>query len=210
MTIKYKCRICAVMAVLLVASFAHAALPGNYQEMFYELSEWMDGDALGPVEMMRGGWLATQYFSPAADGLNFNRERFTAARTSGQAGLSGLFLAVHGTQEHRQFVCKTLETDRIKRGMMNRIFGTEAAFFQSLEGGEYLRPLMSVLPSTNGLRSLLRMLMQSSDPLTRRAGLFWGYWLVDDVYRKAVREMASKDPDAVNRACAARLLRGPK
>ena len=210
MTDKLKYRVCAVMAVFLTANFASAVLPENYPAMFSELAMLMDGNELGPGEMMRGGWLASRYFSTDAEGLDFNRERFAAARTEGQAGLAGLFLAVHGTQTQHQFVCKTLETDRTKRAMMSRIFGTEAAFFQSLENGDQLSPLLETLPSTARLRLLLRMLIQSNDSLTRRAGLFWGYWLADGDYWKSVREMAAKDPDAVNRACAIRLLKGSR
>lgn len=148
------------MVVFLSAGFACAALPENYSETFYELSSLIDGDESGPVEMVRGGWLAPGYFATATEGLEFNRDRFMAARTAGQAGLAGLFLAVHGTQANHQFVCKTLETDKAKRAMMSRIFGTEAAFFQSLEKGEQLRPLMNTLPSTGGLRALLRTLIR--------------------------------------------------
>lgn len=184
-----------------------AELPGNYAETFGELSALIDGDEMSPLEMARGGWLASGYFRTAADGLDFNRARFTAAHTAGQAGLSGLFLAVHGRPEHHQVVCRTLETDRTKRAMMNRIFGTEAAFFQSLENGEYLQPLIDALPSANGPRVLLRLLIQSKDPLVRRAGLFWGHWFADGDYWRSARDMALKDQDAVNRACAIRLLK---
>lgn len=199
-----------MVAVFLAATCARAALPESYPETFSELSALIDGDELGPIEMMRAGWLAPGYFVPAKEGLDFNRARFTAAQSAGQAGLSGLFLALHGTPAHHQFVRKTLETDPSKRRLMWAVFGTEDAFFQSLEGGEKMRPLMNTLPPTNGLRLLLRMLIQSNDSLTRRAGLFWGYWLIDDVYRKAVNEMALNDLDAVNRACARRLLKGRK
>lgn len=209
MTVKIKRKYYVFMAVFLAVQFAHAALPPEYPAMFSELSGLMDSDELGPGEMLRGGWLATRYFSTAAEGLEFNQSRFTAAQTAGPAGLAGLFLAVHGTQTHHQFVCKTLETDKTKRVLMGRIFGTEAAFFQSLEAGDSLSPLIETLPSTDRVRLLLRMFIQSKDSLTRRAGLFWGHWFPDGDYWKAVREMAAKDPDAVNRACAQRLLGRP-
>jgi hypothetical protein len=209
MTVKLKCWRYVFIAAFLAAQVAHAVLPTEYPAMFSELSGLMDSDEISPGEMLRGGWLATRYFSTAAEGLEFNQSRFMAAQTAGTAGLSGLFLAVHGTQTHHQFVCKTLETDKTKRVLMSRIFGTEAAFFQSLENGESLSPLIETLPSTDRLRLLLRMLIQSKDFLTRRAGLFWGHWFPDGEYWKTVREMAAKDPDAVNRACAQRLLGRP-
>ena len=209
MTVKMKCRHYVFLAVFLAAQVAHAALPPDYPAMFSELSGLMDSEELGPGGMLRGGCLATRYFSTAAEGLEFNQSRFAAAQTAGTAGLAGLFLAVHGTQVQHQFVCKTLETDKTKRVLMGRIFGTETAFFQSLENGESLSPLIETLPSTERLRLLLRMLIQSKDFLTRRAGLFWGHWFPDGEYWKTVREMAAKDPDAVNRACAQRLLGRP-
>ncbi len=196
-----------VIAVLLPAGFSPAALPENYPATFSELSALIDGDELSPVEMMRGGWLAPGYFAPSTEALEFNRQRFAAARTTGEAGLSGLFLAVNGTAAQHQFVCKTLETDQTKRRMMSRLFGTEEAFFQSLENGEPLRPLMNALPSTVRLHSLLRIFSQSKDPLVRRAGLFWGYWFADGDYWQTVRTAAAQEADAVNRACAQRLLR---
>jgi hypothetical protein len=209
--IKSRLKFLAVAAALAFSSAgtAFAVLPGNYPAMFSELSALIGGDEVTPVEMVRGGWLATQYFAPASAGLEFNQARFTSARTSGEAGLSGLFLAVHGRPEHHQFVCRTLETDKTKRVMMSRIFGTEAAFFQSLENGAYLQPLIDALPSITGPRALLRLMIQSKDPLVRRAGLFWGHWFADGDYWKSVRETALKDSDAVNRACATRLLKRP-
>ncbi len=207
MTYRLKIWFCAVAAVFLVTDFACAALPKDYPGLFYELSGLIDSNDLGLVELIRGGWLAARYFAPAEDGLDFNQARFTMSRTAGEAGLSGLFLAERGTAAHHQFVCKTLETDRMKRNWMGRIFGTEGAFFQSLENGEDLRPLISALPSTTGLRTLLQRLHRSPDVLVRRAGLFWGYWLADGDYWKMVREMTKKDLDVVNRACAMRLLK---
>ncbi len=201
-----KCLIIAA-AVFLSAGLVHAELPADYAETFGELSALIDSTEPGPVGVVRGGWLAAGYFRAAAEGLEFNRGRFAAARTAGQAGLSGLFLAVHGAPEHHRLVCKTLETDRTKRAMMSRIFGTEAAFSQSLQNGEYLQPLIDTLPSASGPRALLRLMIQSKDSLVRRAGLFWGHWFADGDYWKSAREMALKDPDAVNRACAIRLLR---
>lgn len=211
MKMKSGSKLLAVAAALFFFSVgtAFAGLPGNYPAMFSELSGLIGGDELNPVEMVRGGWLATQYFAPASAGLEFNQARFAAARTSGEAGLSGLFLAVHGTAARHQFVCKTLETDRTKRAMMSRIFGTEPVFSRSLENGEYLQPLIDALPSAAGPRALLRLMIQSGDPLVRRAGLFWGHWFADGDYWKSVRGMALKDPDAVNRACAMRLLKRP-
>ena len=206
MTAKIKCWTGAFLVVFLAVNSARAVLPGNYPAMFSELSALMDSDELDPGQMMRGGWLTTRYFSAAAEGLEFNQSRFVVAQTAGSAGLSGLFLAVHGTQMHHQFVCKTLETDKTKRVLMSRIFGTEKAFFQSLENGEQLSPLLEALPSTDRLHQLLRMLIQSKDPLTRRAGLFWGFWLRDGDYWRSAREMIARDPDPVNRACALRLI----
>ena len=193
--------------VVFMAGVVCAELPANYAATFGALAKRIDGPQLTPVEMVQSGWQATRYFAPGIEGLPFNRDRFEKSQTPGSAGLSGLFLAVHGTPVYHRFVCKILETDRSKRNLMRWLFGTETAFFRSLRDGAQLGPLMNALPSTQGVRSLLRMLIHSKDSLTRRAGLFWGSWFADAGYWTAVRTLATNDSDAVNRACAQRLLK---
>ncbi len=199
--------ICTVLTGVLSVGVAHAALPGNYPATFSELAGLIDSETMGPMEMVRGGWLATGYFATAANGLAFNQSRFAESRTPGEAGISGLFLAVHGTPTHHQFVCKALETNSLKRKWMRGVVGTEAAFFRSLDECEYLTPLMNALPAKSGVRALLKRFRQSPDALVRRAGLFFGYWFADVEYWQSVRNIALKDADAINRVCAVRLAR---
>ena len=207
LTIKMKTFWGVLATVFLTSSVVSAALPTDYQQTFNALAQRIDGGQLTPLEMVQSGWQAARYFSTGVEGLPFNRDRFECARTPGSAGLSGLFLAVNGSSVYHQYICKLLETDRSKRMLMFRLFGTEAAFFQSLRNGEQMRPLMNALPSTNGIRSLLRRLIRSKDALTRRAGLFWGHWFSDAEYWKSTRSMAAKDPNSINRSCAQRLIK---
>jgi hypothetical protein len=192
--------------IFLAAGIVRAELPQGYSEMFDELSALIDGGVLGPMEMVRGGWLATRCFASADEGLEFNRKQFIDAESLGQATVSGLFLAMHGNSRDRLFVRSELETNLVKRKWLWLTVGTEEVFFKQFNNSVKLQPLTRTLPSTDGLRAQCRLLMQSSDPLTRRAGLFWGSWLADDGYRWAGNHMATEDVNPVNRACATRLL----
>lgn len=201
-----KSKIGVAVAIFLLGGIACAALPPTYEQTFFELSALIDGETPRPAEMLRGSWQAVSYFMVARKGLGFNRVHFLEARTPGEAGLSGIFLGVHGAPAHHQILCNTLETDRRKRSWMAFFFGTEEAFKRTLQEGETLRPLVSILPSTTGVRSLLKRLRGSRDGLVRRAGIFCGYWLADADYWHSVRDIAEQDADPVNRACAAQLL----
>lgn len=90
-------------------------------------------------------------------------------------------------------------------GLSPVVLAETRRFFKQFKRAAKLQPLTSVLPSMAGLRAQCRLLMQSRDPLTRRAGLFWGSWIADAGYLWGVNYMATKDADPVNRACAARL-----
>jgi hypothetical protein len=207
MGFRFKWRVFA-SAVLMLAGAAHAVLPAGYSAMFDELSALIDGGDPAPSEMLRGGWLAARYIAPAAEGLAFNRARFAASASPGQAGVSGLFLAVHGSPEDHQLIRRVLETEPQKRSWLARSFGTEEAFFHSLESGSAWSPVLSALPSAGRLMELLRVLSKSPDPLVRRAALCWGWQVADAGYWEWVRATAVRDADPVTRACALRLL-GP-
>lgn len=199
--------VCLAVVLLLAAGPSGAELPESYPGVFNELSLILDGDMVNPVVLARGAWLASNYFPAGPARLEFNGQRFQAAGTPGQAAISGLYLAVNGTETHHRQVRSSLESDPSKRFWMWQLFGTEDAFFSSLQESQAFRPLLGALPSTGGLRSQLQILIRSRDPLVRRAGLFWGYWLAGGDYWASVREMASGDSDPVNRACANRLIR---
>ena len=198
-----------LLAVGLAAALsgsARSALPADYGQVFNNLVAMIDSRAPAPGQMMQGSWLSVRYFLPAAAGLDFNRQRFAAASSMGQTAISGLFLAVHGSAKEHLLVCRELETNSVKRQWLWLHFGSEALFFQRLREGQKFQSLTRTLPSTDGLRKQVRILMNSNDPLTRRTGLFMGSWLVDDAYRWKVGQLASGDPDPVTRACAGRLL----
>jgi len=189
-----------------MAASASAASP-DYRQMFGTLSEMADSAQLSPAQIMNGSWLSIKYFAPAEDQLGFNRTQFLTASSPGRAAVSGLFLAIHGDVRAHLMVCSELETNLKKRRWVWMNAGTEEVFFRNLLEGAKFQPLTRTLPSVDGLRAQIRMLMHSKDALVRRAGLFWGSWLADDGYRWAAARMAEEDVDPVNRICAARLLK---
>jgi hypothetical protein len=183
-----------------------AGTVAEYQEMFSRLSSMVDSSGMSPQKMVTGSWLGMKYFAPIEGRMGCNHGWFTDAGSRGQAAVSGLFLAMHGDNRMRLFVRNELETNLTKRQWLWLTVGTEDVFFRQFENGRKMQPLMSVLPSMAGLRAQCRLLMQSRDPLTRRAGLFWGSWVADAAYLWGVNYMAKEDKDPVNRACATRLL----
>jgi len=189
-----------------MAASASAASP-DYQQMFRTLSEMADSAQLSPAQIMNGSWLSIKYFAPAGDRLVFNRAQFLTASSQGRAAVSGLFLSIHGDVRTHLAVRSELETNLKKRRWVWMNVGTEEVFFRNLLEGAKFQPLTRTLPSVEGLRAQIRMLMHSKDALVRRAGLFWGSWLADDGYRWAAARMVEEDTDPVNRACAARLLK---
>ena len=196
----------AILLWVMLAVATQAIPPGEYEQMFGDLSAMVDGAGLTPGQMMAGSWTSIKYFGLADGRLAFNQSQFASAKSQGRAAVSGLFLAIHGGDRAHLLVRSELETNPVKRKWLWMNFGTEKMFFWRLKEGMMFQPLTRTLPSTDGLRAQLRLLMQSRDPLIRRAGLFWGSWLVDDGYRWRVNQMASADPDPVNRACASRLM----
>ncbi len=203
-------RMNAMMRLVLLTGWitaaATAAPPAGYQQMFRELSAMADSAQLTPARIMNASWLCIQYFAPAGERLEFNRAQFLTADTQGGAAVSGLFSAIHGDSRIRLTVREELETNLQKRRWLWMNVGTEEIFFRNLVEGSKFQPLTRTLPSADGLRLQIRMLMNSKDALVRRAGLFWGSWLADDGYRWGAGRMAESDADPVNRACAARLL----
>jgi hypothetical protein len=195
-----------ILLWIILAGSARAILPLEYRQMFGELSAMADGTQLTPGQIMNGSWMCIQYFAPADERLEFNRAQFMSAVSPGRAAVSGLFLAIHGDPRARLALRSELETNRLKREWIWMNLGTEEVFFRNLLEGAKYQPLTRALPSVDGLRIQIRILMNSKDALVRRAGLFWGSWLADDGYRWGAGQMAESDADPVNRACAGRLL----
>jgi hypothetical protein len=124
--------------------------------------------------------------------------------------MSGLFLAIHGRQEHRDGIQRELESNRTKRAWLYELVGTRENFDMAMESGEMWKPLMRVLPSTTGCRLLALSCMKSRDALVRRTGLYWGYWFATPDYWAAARRMAAGDADPLAKWMAERLIRGEK
>lgn len=183
---------------------ARAAVTPAYEQIFEELSAMVD--AAVPQKVMPASVLGVKCFSPGAGRLDFHREQFVSAQSQGRAAVSGLFLAVYGDAASRLLVRGELENNSQKRAWLWRNFGTEKLFFWQIRQGARFQSLTQLLPFTEGLRAQIRLLLQSKDPLIRRAGLFFGSWLADDGYRWGAQFMASSDADPVNRECARRLL----
>lgn len=199
--------LCSILLLTLPVLAEQVDKSVEYAQMFVKLSSMVDGSGMTPQQMVTGSWLGIKYFAPIEGRLEVNRGWFMKAGTLGQAAVSGLFLAMHGDNRTRLFVRNELETNLSKRQWLWLTVGTEDVFFRQFRNGQKMQPLTSVLPSMSGLRAQCRLLMQSRDPLTRRAGLFWGSWIADAGYLWGVNYMAKEDADPVNRACAARLAR---
>lgn len=182
------------------------ALPPDFPETFETLAALIDQDELSGMDMARGSYLATRYFSVGRAGLPYLRSRFFGARTPGEASMSGLYMTIHGGKEYAEIIRRELESNRQKRVWLYGMVGTEDAFQSSLEEGAQWKPMLRVLPSTTGSRQLALSCLQSRDPLVRRAGLYWGYWLADAPYWKAVRRCSLEDSDAATQSMARHLL----
>lgn len=195
-----------ILGCALCASIACADVEEKYVQTYSQLTHLVNGRGLTPVQMATGSWMSLQYFKAGTDRTAYNKQRFVQAQSLGETAVSGLYVAIHGNPRSQLLVRRELETNSDKRHFMWLNFGTERAFVRGIDEGAKFQPLTRVLPSTTGLRKQLRLLMQSQDALTRRAGLFWGSWLIDDGYRWGTELMAKSDPDLVNRSCAAYIL----
>ena len=181
--------------------------PANFFDTYNKLSVIVDDEDPDPMDMARGGLLATQFFSVGPAGLPKAQSWFSTAPTRGRASMSGLFLAIHGRPEHLSFVQRALETDRQKRSWIYEMVGTANNFNLSMENGEMWQPFLRVLPKTDGCRTLAANCMKSRDPLVRRTGLYWGYWFATSNYWTQARAVAARDPDPLARQMATYLLR---
>lgn len=194
--------------LLLGVSVAWSApeLPADFHETYQVLAGLIDREALGPMDMARGTYDATRFFAVGAAGVPPLEERYRKAATLGQASVAGLYLTVWGRQRQFDLIRAELERNEAKRRMIYGLCGTEPLFFSALESGANYQPLLRLMPSVGGTRTLTRQLLDSSDALVRRSGLFWGFWLADAAFWKRVKDMAQSDPDPVTRRVSARLL----
>lgn len=201
-----------VALVLTTASAPGAAeAPEGFASTYEDLSALVDGSRAGPVEIARGAYLASWFFSVGGPGLPPSRVWFRRAETRGRAGTAALFLAMHGTPDDHREVRDGLERDRSKHRWLYGLVGNERNLQRSLRDVDLWAPILRGLPGTSGCLALSRLLLASSDPLVRRGGLYLGFWFATPAYWEEVRRRSTTDDDPMTRATARMLLsRGPR
>ena len=192
-------------AVATTARAQSATPPAGFADVFDELASLVDQTELSGMDMARGSYLATRYFGTGPEALPYVQQRFASARAPGEASMAGLYITIYGKIDHLYALRKELETNRQKRSWVYEICGNEENFFVAMENGETWRPLTRLIPSTSGPRNFAICCLHSKDPLVRKAGLYWGYWMQDATYWKLVHECAAQDADASVRKIAGRL-----
>lgn len=192
----------------LVAGAVSAAEPTpEFAGQFARLAELVDREELGAMDMARGSYDAARFVSVGAPGLPWLEPRFKGASTFGEAAVAGLYMTTWGGSAHLAAIRRELETNRRKRAWIHGLVGTEEVFLAHLASGGTYQPLVSLLPDVGGARALTMLLMRSGDPLVRRAGLFWGFWLADANYWSAVRALAKVEKDRTTLRLVQEVLR---
>lgn len=200
----------ALLLLPLVVWAQTATSPENFFDTFNKLSILVDQEELAPMDYAKGSFLASKFFSVGEPGLPQAQSWFSTAPTRGRASMSGMFMAIHGKQEHLDGIQRELETNRKKREWIYELVGTAENFNIAMENGETWKPLMRVLPSTAGCRTLALSCMKSRDALVRRTGLYWGYWFATPAYWSAARDLKANDVDPLARRMADYLIRTEK
>lgn len=184
-----------------------AAAARQMEPLWTELVALVPERPWDPLQWTRGLYLGTQIFRFGADGVPYMNGQFSGARGPTVAFLAGVYVTLYGRDEDLDHIRGDLETDRVKRSWLKAAFGDAAALSGSMEGGEEWRPALRCLPATGGCRKLAMSCLQSADPLVRRAGIYWGFWVPDNAYWSAVRQCLKSDSDPLNRRFAAFLMR---
>lgn len=199
----------AAAVVFAAALSAPAELPADFGNQYERLAALVDSEELGAMDMARGSLDAARFIAAGAPGIAWLEPRFKNAASFGEASVAGLYLTVWGKDAHWTSILKELESSPQKRAWLNALVGTQERFNASLVGGEAYQPLLRLLPSVGGSRALAMKCIGSKDPLVRRAGLFWGYWLADTSYWKAVRGLTQTETDRTTLHIAQQLLLRP-
>jgi hypothetical protein len=166
----------------------------------------IDRETLTPLEMAKGTYDATRFFCRGQTRGAAAGAALSACHHAGSGHVAGLYLTVWGQQRQFDMIRAELERNKTKRRLIYGLAGTEPIFFSSLAAGAQYQPLLRLMPSVGGTRTLTRQLLDSPDALVRRSGMFWGFWLADGPFWGRVKEMASADPDPTTRRVAGRLL----
>lgn len=200
-------RLSALLAALLLALLpARAADTSAFDADFTTLAGYLNRDGLGPLEVANATLVATRVFSSGTQALPRARSRFLAAATQGEAGLAGTYLVSLGGAAERQLIRSQTETSKLKRQWVWGYIATEQRFFDSIEQGAQWQTATALLPSTVKCRQLAELCLESRDLLTRRAGLYWGYWVADAAYWKKVEALVGTEKDPTTKGIARRLL----
>ncbi len=197
--------LCAVVASR-AATPATPSAPAGFEERFDILAEMLNRDELAPLEMAQATFLATQVFSTGTQAMPYVRSRFVGAKTQGEAGLAGVFLVNIGGVPERVLIRQQAESDPVKRKLIWNCVASEETFFGSIQQGAQWKAATTLLPSVAKCRALAELCMDSRDMLTRRAGLYWGYWVADAAFWKKVQALAQSEPDKPTQRIAQRLL----
>lgn len=199
---------CLLGLLLTVARPAAAApaAPAGFAERFDSLAGFLNREELSGFETAQATLLATQVLSTGTQAMPYVQARFIAARSQGDAGLGGTFLVCHGGEKERQLIRRHTETDQTKRKLVWNYVATEERFFGAVEQGAQWQTATTLLPSAAKCRLLAMLCLESRDLLTRRAGMYWGYWVADAPYWRKVRDVSQGDPDPLTRKIAARLM----
>ena len=183
-----------------------AEAPAGFDQTFRDLSGLLDKEELSGFDVARATLLSAEYFGAGTQALAVTRSHFARSTTQGQAGLSGVFLVSVGGENERTAIRRQVETDATKRKWIWNYVATEQRFFAARQQGSSWQPMASVIPSSAKCRLLAESCMDSRDLLTRRAGLYWGYFVADSSYWKKVQTLAQGDADKTSRVIATRLL----
>lgn len=174
--------------------------------LFNELVTLTRSHPWTPSEWARGVLVGVKLFKFGRSGIPYVGSRFAGARKAEECFIAGAYMTVHGDNTDRWYIRRELETDKRKRVWLNAAFGSNRALDQSLKRGTEWQPAIKHLPSQTGVRLLSRDCMASEDPLVRRAGLYWGYWLANKNYWANAKLLAKQDPDPLTRRLAAYLV----
>jgi hypothetical protein len=161
----------------------------------------------GAGETARATYLVLRICQKGRSAVPYVRQRFLAATTLEDGFLCAAFIALHGKTRDMLAVRTEFETSENKRTWLRELVGNEKAMTDSLRRSQRWREIPTRLPITLRGRTLAALCMQSSDPLVRRAGLYFGFWLAGESYVKELRRMASRDTDGMTRRYARYLYK---
>jgi|GEM_PF-1432908 len=196
----------SAVGTFLLQSSAVASQP-QLSETFDQLVALVAAGNWGGAEWAQASYLSLNLSSYGSTGVPYIRRRFASAKTAEEAFLAGLYTAVFGNNADLRFVRSDLETNARKRQWLRDIAGDRHAINASLANSAAWTPAVRLVPALDGCRTLCVLCMQSSDPLVRRSGLLWGFWIGGTAYWQAVGQCAAKDADPLTAQLAQHLLR---